>query len=427
MSAVADNRDAEILRQAQLPVAAANDGRRLHVVFLVRGGSGFPHGLAATNRIRLLGRSLVEQNADVTVLCTRVSERPGSVRNGSVRGTVTGISYEYTCGSTIRSDSFVARRYREARGYVTVLLRLARMNRAGRLDCVYVWSGARSWRAAPWLLVKFLNVVRIPVIVELNERPWAASPLPQAIGKHLSLLDGISGAVAISAWLVSWASAEAKRIGRSIGVVEIPIVVDVDEQAPPEYGREDSLLVYAASQGHHTVLDFILAAMRHVWERHPECRLVVTGDDPELAATAAGPMGPRSSTLDERVVPVGYVGRDKLLEFYAQSRALLIPLSDDDRSRARFPSKIGEYLAAARPVVATHVGEIDRHLTDRETAYLSAPGDATAYADSIVEILDDPAAAAAVGRAGRRLAEERFHYSSHGADLCAFMESLAEN
>ena len=209
--------------------------------------------------------------------------------------------------------------------------------------------------------------------------------------------------------------------------MEIPIVVDVGEQVSAAYGQEDLLLVYAASPGNNTALAFILAAMRHVWQRHPECKLLVTGLYPEAAATGGGPLGPRSSILDERVVPVSYVGRDRLLELYAQSRALLIPLFADDRSRARFPSKIGEYLAAARPVVATHVGEIDRHLTDRETAYLSAPGDATAYADSIVEILDDPAAAAAVGRAGRRLAEERFHYSSHGADLCAFMESLAEN
>jgi glycosyltransferase involved in cell wall biosynthesis len=395
----------------------------LHVVFLVR-SFGFPHGMAATNRVRLLGRSLVEQNADVAVLCTRVSERPGFVRNENVRGTFAGISYEYTCGSTVRSDSFVGRRYREARGYAAAFVTLARMNRERRLECVYLWAGTRSWRAAPWLLVRFLNVLRVPVIVELNERPWAESPLPTAIGKHVSLLDGISGAVAISAWLVSWASSEAKRIGRSVGVVEIPIVVDVREQAPAEYGQEDPRLVYAASPGYKTALAFVLAAMCHVWQRHPECRLVVTGLDPKAAAAGGGPMGPRSSTLDERVVPVGYVARDKLLELYAQSRALLIPLFADDRSRARFPSKIGEYLAAARPVVTTHAGEIDRYLTDRETAYVSAPGDAAAYAESIVAILNDPAAAAAVGRAGRRLAEERFHYSLHGPSLRAFIESV---
>jgi len=408
----------------QKPGAPATPERRLHVVFLMR-ASGFPHGMAATNRVQLLGRSLVEQDADVAVLCMRASERPGSIRNENVRGMFTGISYEYACGSTVRSNSFVVRRYQDARGYAIALLRLAGLQRSGRLDCVYLWAvGGPSWRMAPWLLVRFLNWIRVPVVIELNERPRAASSLPRAIDKHLSPFDGISGAVAISAWLASWASTEAERIARSVGVTEIPIVVDVGEQAPAEYGQEDPLLVYAASPGYETALAFVLAAMRHVWQRHPECRLVVTGLDPEAAGAGGAPMGPRSSTPDERVQLVGYVNRDQLLEFYAQARALLIPLFNDDRSRARFPSKIGEYLAAARPVVATHVGEIDRYLNNRETAYLSAPGDAAAYAESIVELLDHPAAAAAVGSAGRRLAEERFHYALHGPSLRAFIESV---
>jgi glycosyltransferase involved in cell wall biosynthesis len=412
----------------QQPGAPATPGRHLHVVILAGGGAGFPHGMAPTNRIRLLGRSLVEQNVDVRVLCTGYSDRPGSVRNQNVRGTFAGISYEYTCGSTVRSDSFVARRYREARGYATALVRLVGLQRSRKVDCVYLWAvGGPSWRMLPWLMVRFLNFIRVPVMIELNERPRAASRLPRAIDKHLSPFDGVSGAVAISVWLVSWSSMEGKRIGRSVGVVEIPIVVDVSEQDSVEYGHEDPLVVYAASPGYYdTALAFILTAMRQVWQQHPECRLVVTGLDAEAAAGGGWPMGSRSSTPDERVVFVGYVDREKLLELYGQSRALLIPLFDDDRSRARFPSKIGEYLAAARPAVTTHVGEIDRYLTDRETAYVSAPGDAAAYAENIVAILDDPVVAAAVGSAGRRLAEERFHYSLHGANLRAFVESLAK-
>ena len=228
------------------PGTSAILGRRLHVVFVMR-SSGFPRGMAATNRARLLGRSLVEQNVDVGVLCTRVSERPGLVRNVDVQGVAAGIPYEYTCGSTVRSDSFIGRRYREARGYAMVLLRLAHRKRSNELDCVYLWAGNAHWQVAPWLLVQFLKCIRVPVMVELNERPWTASPLPKTIGKHMSLLDGISGAVAISSWLVSWASMESTRIGKSVRVAEIPIVVDVGEQAPQGYGEEDPLLVYAAS------------------------------------------------------------------------------------------------------------------------------------------------------------------------------------
>src|SRR5665647_292221 len=408
---------------AQQLEAVATPDRRLQVVFVMR-SFGFPLGMANTNRVLHLSRSLVEQNAGITVLYRRVSERPGSVRNENVRGTFAGISYEYTCGSTVRPDSFVGRRYREARGFATVLLRLARPKRSGHLDCVYLWSGAASWRMGPWLLVQFPSCIGVPVMVELNERPWAASPLPGVVAKHASLLDGASGAVAISAWLLSWASMEAKRVGRSVGVVEIPIVVDVGEQVSAAYGQEDLLLVYAASPGNNTALAFILAAMRHVWQRHPECKLLVTGLYPEAAATGGGPLGPRSSILDERVVPVSYVGRDRLLELYAQSRALLIPLFADDRSRARFPSKIGEYLAPSRPVVPTHVGEIDRYLTDGVTAYvLGLAVQSPLSRESRLCSTTTPRRQLS-DRPNRRLADKQCRHSACRAIPCACAEHL---
>jgi len=60
-------------------------------------------------------------------------------------------------------------------------------------------------------------------------------------------------------------------------------------------------------------------------------------------------------------------------------------LFDDERSIARFPTKIGEYLAAARPVVTSSIGEVARYLEDATTAYLAAPGDAPAFGRKIVE------------------------------------------
>ncbi|MEI6727334.1 MAG: hypothetical protein WCN81_14075, partial [Actinomycetes bacterium] len=53
-------------------------GHRLHVVFLIR-AFGFPQGMAATNRVRLLARGLIEHGVDARVICMRVSERTGQV------------------------------------------------------------------------------------------------------------------------------------------------------------------------------------------------------------------------------------------------------------------------------------------------------------------------------------------------------------
>ena len=109
---------------------------------------------------------------------------------------------------------------------------------------------------------------------------------------------------------------------------------------------------------------------------------------------------------------------------YADAVALLIPLFDDLRSQARFPTKIGEYLASARPVVTTAVGEIERFFTDSKTACISPPGDPDAFADRLLAVLDDPDLASRIGVAGRRLAEERFEYSRQGPALRAFLDDV---
>lgn len=399
--------------------------RRPHVLFLVR-SFGFPEGMAATNRVRLLGRALIEQGADARVLCTRVSERPGEVRSAEPRGVRDGIPYLYTPGTTMRADSFAVRRYREARGYVAALGELARLRREGELDCVYLAAAPETWLPSVWLLARWLRALGVPLVIEFNELPGQTTWLPRPISRRLSHLDGMTGAVAISQWLADWTTAEATRIGRRVAVIEVPIVVDIAEQVPSRHAAEPPTFVYSASTEYGHAVTHIARALRIVWQKHPGCRLAVTGMKPEAVADLVGREGLQDELDAGLIVTLGYVERRRLLELYREAAALLVPLFDDLRSRARFPTKVGEYLASARPVVTTNVGEIERYLRDGQTAFVAPAGDVQAFAAKLVTVLDDPATASAIGAAGRRLAEERFQYSRQGPRLCAFLANIAQ-
>ena len=108
-----------------------------NVVFLIR-SFGFPDGMAAANRVLLMGRALLREGAGASVLCTRVTERPGAVLNRLTRGERDGIPFAYTTGTTIRSDRFVIRRYLALRGLLVAVLELGRLRLERRLDCVYL-------------------------------------------------------------------------------------------------------------------------------------------------------------------------------------------------------------------------------------------------------------------------------------------------
>ncbi|HEY0408258.1 MAG TPA: glycosyltransferase, partial [Pyrinomonadaceae bacterium] len=73
-----------------------------------------------------------------------------------------------------------------------------------------------------------------------------------------------------------------------------------------------------------------------------------------------------------------------------------------------FSNSILEYMAAARPVVATDVGGAREAVIEGETGYLVPAGDAALMAKRIVSLLKDTERARAMGEHGRSTIERRF-------------------
>ena len=382
----------------------------LHVVVLTS-WMRFPHGMAATNRALLAARALVAAGADVRFIIMQASERPPVIENTEVRGEYRGVVFEYTTGTTRRSPSFTARRLIEARGWIMGLVRLLTLRSTGRMDVVYLWLTSQRLTVSRAAFVAVLRLLRVPVIIELNERPWPLRSDQRSVERAWSPLRGVDGAVSISSYLTDWFRAEVATHGdRRLELIEVPILVDIDEPRPDPSPVEPERVVFAGAPQYDDTLRFVFQAMTHVWERFPQCRLVVTGSNPADPAARWLMKAASEGGLDGRILLAGYLPREALLAEYSRANALLIPLFDDVRSRARFPTKIGEYLASGRPLVTTEVGEMPRFFEDGKNAFMCSAGDAAAYGSKVCEVLADPAKARLVGEAGRRLAEERLHY-----------------
>ena len=99
-------------------------------------------------------------------------------------------------------------------------------------------------------------------------------------------------------------------------------------------------------------------------------------------------------------------------------------MPDTEASRARFPSKLSDYLMAGRPVVSSCVGEVAEYLRDGESALLSAPDDARAFADKMRRALDDPHRET-IAQRGQAVARESFDYRVQGRRLEQFLSAVA--
>lgn len=404
-------------------MSTSSDGRPLQVVIL-GDWLPFPYGMATTGRALLIARALLEAGVSVRVLSLQAFDRESLSPNAMVRGEYMGIPFEYACGTTLRHKSFAARRLIAAWGWANGALRLMQLRRRGLLDLVllWFWTPRPAWRLCCFLAL--LQFLRVPVVREVDETPWSQRPDATALERLWSPLAGTAGALTISAELHAWAAAQyERRPGRR--VIDVPILVDADEQRPGEYPSGDLLVVFAGSPAYRSTIRFIFAAMQEVWRTHSECRLVVTGSAPGDPKADWLRAEVREAGIGAHVDLVGYLSRPELLDLYARAHAMLIPLFDDQQSRARFPTKIGEYLAAARPVVTNSVGEIPLYFTDGLDAILCPPNDSVVFGRAVADLLSDPTRAAVIGRRGRAVAEAHFHYALHGETIARAFAEIA--
>ena len=73
-----------------------------------------------------------------------------------------------------------------------------------------------------------------------------------------------------------------------------------------------------------------------------------------------------------------------------------------------FSNSILEYMAAARPVVATDVGGAREAIVEGETGYIVQPEDFETMAQRIISLLREPERARAIGARGRKRVQEQF-------------------
>jgi len=139
----------------------------------------------------------------------------------------------------------------------------------------------------------------------------------------------------------------------------------------------------AISAGYFDSVTWLIRCCAIAFKRVEGLKLVLVGSlTDSLRLRLLGEI--RAAGLPEdRVIPTGYVSRQELWTLYAGAVALLAPLDSSERSRARFPWKIAEYLAAGRPVITNGVGEIPRYFTDGENALVARPDDEEDFASKI--------------------------------------------
>jgi glycosyltransferase involved in cell wall biosynthesis len=148
------------------------------------------------------------------------------------------------------------------------------------------------------------------------------------------------------------------------------------------------------------ILD-LLAAAKIILPRRPETKFLIVGPVDRDKADALTPDIAREYGVAEACVFTGL--REDTPELYALMDVFALP-----SYREGFPRSPMEASAAGVPSVVTNVRGCREAVRQGENGLLVPPAEPQALADAILQLLDQPDAARAMGGAGRRMALERF-------------------
>ena len=192
----------------------------------------------------------------------------------------------------------------------------------------------------------------------------------------------------------------------------VPIGVDESLFRPrPEITRVPGRLMTTASADVPLKgLTILLDALAKIRVERPDAHLVVIG---RLKDGSAVPALIESLGLDGAIEFVTGVTDERIVELYGEAQVAVVPSLYEG-----FSLPAAEAMACGVPVVATTGGALPEVVgQDGDCARTVAPGDPSALAAMVIEVLGDDHQRARLGERGRARVLERFTWRSHAEGL----------
>lgn len=398
------------------------ENKKPHIVYL--GEWGFPIGFAAIQKQLLVSKGLLAHGCKVTVISFKGSHSKSV--DLPPTGTFEGVNYIYTSGSVHRPKGFVDKMRQKLKGRIQELLYLRKLKRANDLAVCLIATRNFYLLTLYWLWLKMLKVPMAMWSVELNSaRASRDHGLKNRLNDYLYENLGykmVDGVMAISNYLVN----HSKQYAPQTPVLKSPIITNFDEFAIDDVQTSTPVsFVYCGSPNYFQIVDFVLKAFEMVELNAQEVYLdfILGGGKPEEMEVIKNAIAANKYASNIRIHR--NITREEVAMLYAQASGLLIPLRETVQDEARFPHKLGEYLASASPVITNAVGEINNYdFIDGETALVAARFDPAQFATKLEFILQNPEKAKAIGIAGRNMGYQNFDYVKLGGEVKEFVLNL---
>jgi glycosyltransferase involved in cell wall biosynthesis len=352
--------------------------RPLHIVFITI--ADLPEGGGNTSRLKSVVQALTASGHHVSILNEHaLGVSPSSMQNP--KGEIAGAEFEYVLGSVERQYGYGVTTAK-LRAVRAIHRRLRQLASEGKPDVIW-FNQLFFYDMYPLTrLARKLGVATIQAYED--ERQELVTRERRSFSKRLFALNSraadrwcpplADGIVVISRYL-------EQKYGQLSHAPEkvhlLPTVVDCTAwQCGPEPDTDEPVILYTGNFGEQDEVENLITALAILRDQGNRFRFVSVGGN-----TRTGEQG-REARVDALIQKLGVADRVERHGFMPLSgvrkeiakASLLVNLRRDGIwSHSGLSTKLSEYLASGRLVLASRVGDVDCYLKHGESALLMSP------------------------------------------------------
>jgi glycosyltransferase involved in cell wall biosynthesis len=384
---------------------------------IIIGRLSYPGGTAPSNRVHLYSKALKEAGGFPFIINLHSTFNTPQTFNYLSRND--GIPFYYCQQTPLYEKNVFKRNVKKAVGLKNTIIITKRLKNHYNLK-VLLYNTSSADEVFLFSVFKFL---KIPIIKDCCEAPhfliMDKKNVPVYnffLRQKVKMYDHL---LVISDYLFEYYS----NIFPKNKIVKIPILVDMkrfDRNIDHETKATKVISYVGFMGGNKDGLENLIDAMYVVNKRIKNVALNLIGSAPEEDMLRLKNKV-ESLGLNNVITFLGSKNAEQIPAFLLNSDLLVLARPDTIQAKAGFSTKLGEYLASAKPVVITITGEISKYLKDKESAYLVEPDNIEKFADKIIFALSD-INSGKIGLEGMKVAKQNFDYKLYGKDIIKLIE-----
>ena len=127
--------------------------------------------------------------------------------------------------------------------------------------------------------------------------------------------------------------------------------------------------------------------------------------------------------ISEKIFFTGLVELPKVKKYLSECRILAITRPATLQTQAGFPTKLGEYFATKRPVLATNFGDMEKYFTDGKDIVMARCGDCDSIARKIKWMMNNSEELDLIAKRGYIRAQNLLEYKTSVGRIQEFIEA----